>query len=166
MRRQNLDRDGAIKPRIPCAIHLAHPACAKRRLDFIRPEFGPRCEPHALRVIIVPGETPFILEPPEALHSEVDSSHHPNPRLVGNPSLTGLCQGCSSSGTNHRIARSRLPAWRSLFIELGGPVQDDRHGRGLGLLDLREDQKSLPVSANVINEEVPTRSWLPEIGLE
>ncbi len=56
MRRQNLDRDGAIEPRIPCTIHLAHPACAKRRLDFIRPEFGPRCEPHALRVIIVPGE--------------------------------------------------------------------------------------------------------------
>ena len=54
MRGQNLDRDGAVEPRIARAIHLAHAACAERLDDFVRTEFGPRREPHALRVIIAP----------------------------------------------------------------------------------------------------------------
>jgi hypothetical protein len=33
--------DGAIEPRIARAIHLAHAACAKRRLNLVRAE--PRC---------------------------------------------------------------------------------------------------------------------------
>ena len=41
MRRQDLDRDGAIQARVPGAIHLAHAASAQRRLNFIGPEFRP-----------------------------------------------------------------------------------------------------------------------------
>jgi hypothetical protein len=91
--------------------------------------------------------------------------------VVGQPEVSGQ----QALLVTFRVARhpptsaARLGSFqlsRSLFIEFRGPVQDDRHGRGLALLDVGEDQKSLPVSANVISEEVPTRSWLPESGLE
>ena len=52
------------------------------------------------------------------------------------------------------------------FVQLRGPVQNDGHGRGLCLPDLRVDQKSLPVSAHVINEEVINWDWLPGSSLE
>ncbi len=47
---ENLDRDGAVQPRIPCPIHFAHAARAQQRLNFIGPEFysgveGHWCEP-------------------------------------------------------------------------------------------------------------------------
>jgi len=34
--RQHLDGDGPRQPRVACAIHLAHSACAERREDFVR----------------------------------------------------------------------------------------------------------------------------------
>ena len=40
------------------------------------------------------------------------------------------------------------------FVQLCGPVQNDGHGRGLCLLDLVVDKKSLPVPAHVVNEAV------------
>jgi hypothetical protein len=40
MRSQNLDRDGAVEPRIPGPIHFSHPASAERRDDFIRTQLG------------------------------------------------------------------------------------------------------------------------------
>ena len=54
MGRQDLDRDRPFEPGIACAIHLTHPARAKRRNDLIRPEFErPRLE-SSVRAIIVP----------------------------------------------------------------------------------------------------------------
>src|SRR5216110_1747018 len=38
VRRQDLDRDGAIEPRIARAIDLAHAAGSERRDDLVRPE--------------------------------------------------------------------------------------------------------------------------------
>jgi hypothetical protein len=35
---QDLDRDLALQPRVPPAIHLGHPAHAEQRDDFVRPE--------------------------------------------------------------------------------------------------------------------------------
>ena len=41
--RQDLDRDGAVQPRVARAIHLAHPARAKKGFDFIRiPKYSSR----------------------------------------------------------------------------------------------------------------------------
>ena len=39
--RQNFDGYVAMQPRVPRAIHLAHPALADGREDFVRPEFSP-----------------------------------------------------------------------------------------------------------------------------
>jgi hypothetical protein len=44
IRRQNLDGDTALQPRIASAIHFAHAACSERREDFIRPEFRTRAQ--------------------------------------------------------------------------------------------------------------------------
>ncbi len=44
--RNNLDRNCSIQPRVPRAIHLAHPARAQRRHDLVRPKFAPGCERH------------------------------------------------------------------------------------------------------------------------
>ena len=46
MRRQDLDRDGAIQARVARTIHLTHAACAKRRLNFIGSEFRARGQGH------------------------------------------------------------------------------------------------------------------------
>jgi hypothetical protein len=46
MRRQDLDRDGAIQARVERAIHLSHAACSQWRLDFVRSESGARAESH------------------------------------------------------------------------------------------------------------------------
>ena len=35
-RRQNLDRHGAIQPRVARAVHFAHAARAEQRNDFVR----------------------------------------------------------------------------------------------------------------------------------
>ena len=45
---QHLDRHVAPEPRISRAIHLAHPAGAKRGQNFIRPEAGAGSEGHQL----------------------------------------------------------------------------------------------------------------------
>ena len=46
LRRQHLDRDRAIEPRIARAVDLAHPAGADRRDDLIRPESRAGCQGH------------------------------------------------------------------------------------------------------------------------
>lgn len=38
--RQNFDGHRAVEARVAGTIHLSHAACAQRRLNFIRPEFG------------------------------------------------------------------------------------------------------------------------------
>src|SRR5438270_3393951 len=43
---QNLDGNGAVKTRIPGAIHLAHTARTQRTLNFIRTEFRARDQGH------------------------------------------------------------------------------------------------------------------------
>ena len=47
VRRQHLDRDLAVEPRIAGAIHLAHPTGADEREDLVRPECRARLEGHA-----------------------------------------------------------------------------------------------------------------------
>src|SRR5262245_26571476 len=43
-RREDLDGDGAIQPRVAGAIHLAHAALAKLRDDFVRTDARTRLE--------------------------------------------------------------------------------------------------------------------------
>ena len=38
VRRKDFDRDGAVEARVVRAIHLAHAARTKQRLDFVRTE--------------------------------------------------------------------------------------------------------------------------------
>jgi hypothetical protein len=45
-REQHFDRDVAIQLRVPRAIHLAHPAGAKRRDDFVRTEMNSTDQRH------------------------------------------------------------------------------------------------------------------------
>ena len=40
VRRQDLDRDGAVQPRVARAIHFAHAPCAHRRDDLVGAKFG------------------------------------------------------------------------------------------------------------------------------
>src|SRR5579864_395662 len=49
---QNLDGYNSVQPGIARPVHFSHTARAERRDNFIRTEFGPRREPHALRAII------------------------------------------------------------------------------------------------------------------
>src|SRR5215472_17934394 len=51
MSRQNLDRYSAVEPRVAGAVDLAHPARSERSNDFVRPEFGARCEDHRCAII-------------------------------------------------------------------------------------------------------------------
>ena len=37
-RREHLDRDLALKPRVACPVDLPHPAGAERAQDFVRPQ--------------------------------------------------------------------------------------------------------------------------------
>jgi len=56
LRIQYLDGDSALQARIPCPVHFTHTAGAKRREDFVRPEFGTSGQRHrCVRVIIVQG---------------------------------------------------------------------------------------------------------------
>ena len=71
---QNFDCHRAVQSCIAGAIHLSHPARPQRRDNFVRTEFGPRREPHALRVIIVLWTRDTHLEPKRS-HSAFDSSH-------------------------------------------------------------------------------------------
>jgi hypothetical protein len=61
--------------RVARAIDFSHAARAQRRLDFVRSKFRARCEPHALRVIIVPWQDDTHLEPRKQ-YSALDSRHH------------------------------------------------------------------------------------------
>ncbi len=67
--RQDFERNLAPEFGVPGAIHLAHAAGAERGDNFIRPKFGPRGEPHTLRVIIVPWKGVSHLEPQKSPHS-------------------------------------------------------------------------------------------------
>src|SRR5215472_14006656 len=63
LRRQNLDRHRALKPFVPRAIHLSHPACAERRRDFIGTKLCAWSEGHKLRDYIpgiVQGRSSFL----------------------------------------------------------------------------------------------------------
>ena len=51
---ENLDGNGSVETGVAGTVNLAHASRAKRRDNFVRTEFSPRSEPHALRVIIVP----------------------------------------------------------------------------------------------------------------
>ena len=51
-RREDLDSDGAIQPRVTRLIHLAHAACTERRDDLVRAEKRPARERHELSWII------------------------------------------------------------------------------------------------------------------
>ncbi len=44
---KNLDCNGAVESRVPGAIHFAHSARPKRRLNLVRPKFRARVKPHA-----------------------------------------------------------------------------------------------------------------------
>src|SRR5208282_628621 len=44
---QDLDGDDAPQATVASAIHFAHPACAKRRLNFIRTKFRAGSESHS-----------------------------------------------------------------------------------------------------------------------
>ncbi len=50
-RGQNLDRNGAVQPRIVGTIHLAHTSCTQQRLDFVGAEFHARGECHECHVL-------------------------------------------------------------------------------------------------------------------
>jgi len=43
-RGNNLDRNFAIQPRIVCAVHFTHTACAKRRKNLEWPDLGAQAE--------------------------------------------------------------------------------------------------------------------------
>jgi hypothetical protein len=45
-RGQHLDRDFALEPRVACAIHFAHPACAERGDERVVTECVPRTQAH------------------------------------------------------------------------------------------------------------------------
>ena len=75
MRRQNLDRNGAVEAHVAGTVHFTHAACTERRDNFVRTEFSPRSEPHALRVIIVPLKGLARLGPQKRPPSALDSSH-------------------------------------------------------------------------------------------
>jgi len=47
-RRQHLDRDIALQPRVARPVHLSHPACAERPEDLVRPETGPARKCHRM----------------------------------------------------------------------------------------------------------------------
>ena len=49
--RQHLDRDGAFQLRVRRAIHLAHPAHADQRGDFVRAEAGAWSQGQTLWII-------------------------------------------------------------------------------------------------------------------
>ncbi len=49
VRRENLDRDRAIEPRVAGPVHLPHPPGADRREDLVGPEAEARRERHAVR---------------------------------------------------------------------------------------------------------------------
>ena len=53
-----------------------------------------------------------------------------------------------------------------LPVQLCRPVQNDRHGRGFRLLNLRDDQEALAVAAHVVDRVVITRHWLTWTHLE
>src|SRR5882762_7597695 len=44
--RKNLERHGAVQPRIPRPIHLSHATRAERRADLIRPELASHWQGH------------------------------------------------------------------------------------------------------------------------
>jgi hypothetical protein len=46
--------NGTFQARVAGTIHLAHPARAERRDNFVRAEFGPRREPMRCASFIVP----------------------------------------------------------------------------------------------------------------
>lgn len=52
------------------------------------------------------------------------------------------------------------------FVQLGGPVQNHGHGCRIRLLHRSIDQKSLPVPAHVINEQIHAGDYLVGSGLE
>src|SRR5579872_33395 len=59
VRRQNLDCDRAVEPRVARPIHLSHAACTERRLDFVGPQFAARREWHS-RGTLYPAMTKTI----------------------------------------------------------------------------------------------------------
>lgn len=65
----------------------------------------------------------------------------------------------------HRTRKILNPLQLS-FVQLSGPAQNDRHGCGFCLLHLCDDQKSLAVAADIVNELVIRGDWLSGSGLE
>ena len=47
LRREHLDRDAAVQPRVPRRVNLPHSACAEWRQDFVGAETPSCCESHA-----------------------------------------------------------------------------------------------------------------------
>src|SRR5215469_8507943 len=69
MSRQNLDRYSAVEPRVAGAVDLAHPARSERSNDFVRPEFGARCEDHRCAIIgLLDPNLPVIPQKSSLLH--------------------------------------------------------------------------------------------------
>src|SRR5271169_321096 len=52
------------------------------------------------------------------------------------------------------------------LVQLCRPVQNDRHGRGPCLFDLRKDQEALSILADIINELIAARAGLSRSSLE
>ena len=55
----------------------------------------------------------------------------------------------SNVGQAHGVHRLR-----ALFLQLGSPVQEDGHGRGVRLFHWCADQKALAIATHVIEELV------------
>src|SRR5258707_276821 len=52
MRRKNFDGDSTVQARVSRAVNFPHAARAKRRKDFVRPEFGASGQTHLFRLAI------------------------------------------------------------------------------------------------------------------
>jgi hypothetical protein len=76
--------------------------------------------------------------------------------------------------TTRELTRYSMPpgnTWRPVFavasvVQFCRPIQHDGQGHRLGLLYWRDDQKSLAVSADVINKQVIDWDWLSGSGLK
>src|SRR5262249_22951469 len=95
MRWENLDRDGAVEPRVARLVHIPHPARPDGRLELVRSQTGAWRDRH--RVTEAPAET---IVPPRYGSGYLAA--------VGVPAArASASSGRSASARRHRTARRR-----------------------------------------------------------
>src|SRR5690242_8418028 len=55
---------------------------------------------------------------------------------------------------------------RRLFLQLGGPVEDDAEGSGGGVFDVGVDEEALAVAGHVVRDDIAGRDGLMEPSLK